>query len=146
MHYSRILEGIVAIISEGGLGHSKFLDPPLVINHSQQQQHFNHHKTQHADYERGSPKATPPRRKQCTSVLVTQSKILGFHHGKKFDFPKNAFNKAIASTTNKGHALYFHHVNHDTQGAPTKLKYLSVVTPTCQGRGCKSLDSHEHRV
>jgi hypothetical protein len=30
MHYSRILEGIVAIISEGGLGHSKFLDPPLL--------------------------------------------------------------------------------------------------------------------
>jgi hypothetical protein len=29
MHSSRVMRGIVATVTEDGLGHSKFLDPPL---------------------------------------------------------------------------------------------------------------------
>jgi hypothetical protein len=44
----------------------------------------------------GSPKATPPRRKQCTSTIIAQSKILDFYPEDSPRSQNNAFNKAIA--------------------------------------------------
>jgi hypothetical protein len=40
-------------------------------------------------------KATPPRRKQYTSIIVARSNILDFHLGKSFHSQNNAFNKVI---------------------------------------------------
>jgi hypothetical protein len=54
----------------------------------------NYHQTQHR--ERDSQKALPPRRKQCTSVVVAQLKILGFHPAEHPSFQNNTFSKAIA--------------------------------------------------
>jgi hypothetical protein len=51
-----------------------------VINHSKQQ-HSTHHQRQNPNYKRGSQKATPPIIKQCTRIVVAQSKILDFHPG-----------------------------------------------------------------
>jgi hypothetical protein len=41
-------------------------------------------------------KATPPRRKQCTSAVVARSKIIGFHLEDSPRSQNNAFNKGIA--------------------------------------------------
>jgi hypothetical protein len=35
----------------------------------------------------------PPRREQCTSAIIAQTKIEGFHLGGNPKFPNNAFNK-----------------------------------------------------
>jgi hypothetical protein len=37
----------------------------------------------------------PPRRKQCTSFVVAQSKILSFHPGESMSSQNNAFSKGI---------------------------------------------------
>ena len=42
-------------------------DLVTVIKHSQQQ-HSKHHLRQYPEHKQASPKATPPRRKQCTSL------------------------------------------------------------------------------
>ena len=49
----------------------------------------NHHHWQHPDSERGSPTATPSRRKRCTSTVVS----MGFHPEKVRLISDNAFNK-----------------------------------------------------
>jgi hypothetical protein len=70
-------------------------EPVTVMKHSQQQ-HPNHHLRQHQDRKRDSSKPTPPRRKQCSSVIVARSKILSFHLGESLSSQNNVFGKAIA--------------------------------------------------
>ena len=43
-----------------------------------------------------SPEATFSKRKQCTSNVIAQSKIIGFHPGERPSSQNNTFNKAIA--------------------------------------------------
>jgi hypothetical protein len=45
------------------------------------------------NYKRDSPKAMPQRRKQYTSVVVVQSKILDFHPRESLISQNNAFSK-----------------------------------------------------
>jgi hypothetical protein len=63
-----------------------------MIDHLQQLDR-NHHQIQHPDCSRGSLKVTPPKKEQCTSTIVVQSKVVGFHFGGNPNFPSNAFNK-----------------------------------------------------
>jgi hypothetical protein len=69
-----------------------------------QQQQYNHQQRQHPDHIIDSSKAACPRRKQCTSVFVAWSKILGFHPVDCLNRAQNnVFSKVILSgTTNEG--------------------------------------------
>jgi ribosomal protein L37E len=60
-----------------------------------QQQLSEHHERQHSDCKRGSLKATHLRRKQCTSVVVAQSKKIQ-SPGIRPNSQNNVFSKAIA--------------------------------------------------
>ena len=78
-----------------------------MLYHSQQK-HSNHHQRQHPNYKRDSPKATPSRRKQSTSIVVARSKILGFHPGESRNSKTMPSTKPLPGTTNEGQTLGFH--------------------------------------
>ena len=45
------------------------------------------------DRSRSSPKVTLPRREQCTTIVIAQFKIVGYHRGENSNSPNNVFNK-----------------------------------------------------
>ena len=101
---------------------------PITVMKNSQQQHSNHHRRQHLDYKSDSSKATPPKRKQCTSVV--RSKILSFRPGESPSSPKNnAFNKVITRYNQCRLDLGFSpwESRLGTRGAPPKMQSSSAA-------------------
>jgi hypothetical protein len=109
-------------------------DPYTVINQSQHQ-HSNQHERQHTDHKsKRLSKSSASKRKQCTSVAVNRSKILGFHSGESQSFQNNSSTRSFLDST-KRPDLSFSPLKPrlGTQGAPPKLKTQSATASTCQG-------------
>ena len=108
-----------------------------------QQQHSNHHQRQHLNNRRGSSKATPPRRKQCISVVVAQSRILSFHPGESPRFQKQCLRKTIARYNQWSKTLGFHPGDRGSvlEKHPQNCCPPMLTPHPFQGRRCKSSTS-----